>query len=130
MDQHDPQSETYKSVAADKIREHQFFVMVSGVIVVSLFLVYVALSLYTSSGTIQLDLSRPGYDSAREEATKGTAEVFKAYPEDGPINEDSLKKFDTLYKQKAAEALIDIDAFSGDALSDESLSLTETEVVN
>lgn len=96
--------------------------MIVMVILVSLFLVYVALSLYQSSGTLQLDLSRPGYDNARQEASKDT-EVFKGFASDGPIDTSSLNEFDRLYKQKAAEALIEIDAFSGDALSDSALSL-------
>ena len=121
MSEHDHEQNSH-GIGADKIRENQFLIMIVLVIAVSMFLVYVALSLYRSSGTVQLDLSRPGYDSARKEVTKGT-EVFKAYPEDGPINSESLNKFDKLYKDKASEALIEIDAFSGDALSDEALSL-------
>jgi murein L,D-transpeptidase YcbB/YkuD len=85
-------------------------------------LVYVALSLYQSSGTRQLDLSRPGYDSARKEASKD-AQVFQGFSADGPIDAKSLATFDTLYKQKAAEALIELDAFSGDSLSDKTLQL-------
>jgi hypothetical protein len=96
--------------------------MIISAILIALFLVYVALSLYQNSGAIQLDLSRPGYDSARKEAVKDT-QVFKGFNTDGPINKDALKEFDGLYKQKAAEALIGIDAFSGDALSDSALSL-------
>lgn len=104
------------------VRNHQLWVMIVGSILISLFIVYVALSLYQSSGSIQLDLSRPGYDSARKEAIKSN-EVFKGYSADGAIDKASLQEFDELYKQKAAEALIDIDAFSGDALSDATLTL-------
>lgn len=104
------------------VKTHQFLTMIVLVILISLFLVYAALSLYQSSGTLQLDLSRPGYDSARQEAIKDK-EVFKGFSADGPINKESLNEFDELYKQKAAEALIDIDAFSGDALSDATLTL-------
>lgn len=124
MTEHSQQPESHVSAGVETIRNHQFLVMIVGVIVVSLFLVYIALSLYVSSGTIQLDLSRPGYDSAREEANK-SSEVFKGFPEDGSIDSESLNTFDKMYKQKAAEALIDIDAFSGNALSDEVLSLNE-----
>jgi hypothetical protein len=109
-------------IGADKIREHQLFAMVILAILTSVFLVYVALSLYRSSGTLQLDLSRPGYDSARKEVTKGT-EVFDAYPEDGAINSESLSKFDALYKTKSSEALLEADPFSGNALSDDALSI-------
>jgi hypothetical protein len=105
------------------VRAHQFFIMILLVLALSAFMVHVALSLYRSSGALQLDLSRPGYDSAREEAVKGNSEVFEGYSADGDIDAASLNEFDTLYKQKAAEALIDIDAFSGDALSDSALML-------
>jgi len=116
------QSQHNDSIGVRTVRAHQFISMIIGSILIALFLVYVALSLYQSSGTLQLDLSRPGYDSAREEASKGN-EVFKGFSADGPINRDSLDEFDRLYKQKAAEALIEIDAFSGDALSDATLTL-------
>lgn len=117
-----PYSESHELPGARTVRNHQFLIMVSLVIMVSLFLVYVALSLYQSSGTLQLDLSRPGYDSAREEATKDT-EVFKGFSADGKIDNAALDEFDQLYRQKAAEALIDIADFSGDALSDAALGL-------
>lgn len=110
------------SAGVRTVRAHQFFVMILIVLAISMFMVYVALSLYQSSGTLQLDLSRPGYDSARQEAIKGN-EVFRGFSADGTIDSESLNEFDALYKQKAAEALIDIDAFSGEALSDATLTL-------
>lgn len=118
----DPYAEHRESAGVRTFRAHQFFAMVVIVIGISLFLVYVALSLYNSSGALQLDLSRPGYDSAREEAIKGN-EVFRGFSADGPINQASLDEFDKLYREKAAEALIDIDAFAGDPLSDSTLAL-------
>ncbi len=119
VEQHDNASE---NIGVRTVRSHQFLTMIVLVIITSLFMVYAALSLYQSSGSLQLDLSRPGYDSARKEATKDT-EVFKGYSADGEITKESLDEFSKLYNQKAAEALIDIDAFSGDALSDQTLAL-------
>lgn len=115
---------SHHEAVTTKVHEsnRQFLGMVTLVIAVSMFLVYVALSLYQSSGTLQLDLSRPGYDSARKEAVKDT-EVFKGFSSDGAINKKSLDEFNKLYSKKAGEALIDIDAFSGDALSDQTLGL-------
>lgn len=110
------------NIGVRTVRSHQFLTMIVLVIITSLFLVYVALSLYQSSGSLQLDLSRPGYANARKEATKDT-EVFKGFSADGDITKDSLNEFSELYNEKAAEALIDIDAFSGDALSDQTLTL-------
>lgn len=116
--------EQQPEAGAVKVHEdsRQFLRMVVLVISVSLFLVYVALSLYQSSGTLQLDLSRPGYDNARKEAIKDT-EVFKGFSADGQIDKKSLDEFNKLYSKKASEALISIDAFSGDALSDQALGL-------
>lgn len=118
--------ENHENFGAGTSGSHQFIAMIVTAIVVSLFLVYVALSLYQSSGTRQLDLSRPGYDSARKEATKDT-EVFAGFSADGPINKDALNQFSKLYNQKASQALIDLDAFSGDALSDQTLALDRDE---
>lgn len=115
-------TESHENIGVRTVRAHQYFSMIILVILISLFLVYVALSLYQSSGTLQLDLSRPGYDSARQEAIKDN-EVFNGFSSDGSITKDSLNEFDTLYKKKAAEALIELDAFSGDALSDSALAL-------
>lgn len=114
--------ERHEMIGMQAIRSHQFTAMIVGAILVALFLVYVALSLYSSSGTLQLDLSRPGYDNARQEAIKDN-EVFRGFSADGPINQASLNEFDKLYKEKAAQALIEFDAFSGDALSDAALTL-------
>lgn len=116
------EAENHDIVGVKTVRAHQFTFMIILAVLIALFLVYVALSLYQNSGAIQLDLSRPGYDSARQEAVKDN-QVFKGFAADGPINKDTLNEFEGLYKQKAAEALIGIDAFSGDALSDSALSL-------
>lgn len=118
----DHQDERHEMIGMQTIRAHQFIVMIVMAILVAMFLVYVALSLYQSSGTLQLDLSRPGYDNARQEAIKDN-EVFRGFAADGPINQESLDEFDKLYKEKAAQALIEFDAFSGDALSDAALTL-------
>lgn len=122
MNDETPQYERHDSAAVRTVKAHQFFTMIVLVIVVSVFLVYVALSLYRSGGSVQLDLSRPGYESVREEVSKET-KVFKGFPADGPIDRGSLNEFDKLYREKSAEALIDIGDFSGDSLSDQALSL-------
>ena len=118
----DRSGERHEMIGMQTIRSHQFSAMIVLAIFVAMFLVYVALNLYSSSGTLQLDLSRPGYDNARQEAIKDN-ELFRGFSADGPINEESLKEFDKLYKEKAAQALIEFDAFSGDALSDAALTL-------
>lgn len=111
-----------QSVAVQSIKRHQFTTMIVGSILVSFFLVYVALSLYQSSGTLQLDLSRPGYAEARQEAVRDNDEVFKGFSADGPIDQEALDEFSALYGEKSDEAAR-IQAFNGDVLSDRALQL-------
>lgn len=107
--------------AVRHIRNHQFTSMIVGVMIIAIFFVYVALSLYRTSGAIQLDLSRPGYAQAREEAER-TKSNFEGFSPEGDINEKSLGVFDSLYTEKQQEAE-SIDAFSSDVLSNEALRL-------
>lgn len=118
MSEHVPHSENR---AVTSVKRHQFITIVASAILISLFLVYVALSLYRSSGALQLDLSRPGYDNARKEASKDK-QIFKGFSSEGEINQKSLDEFSEMYRQKGIEAL-SVDAFSGTALSDETLML-------
>ncbi len=116
--------DNHDSIGVRAVKAHQFIAMIVASILVALFLVFVALSLYESSGTLQLDLSRPGYDNARQEAIKDNEQVFKGYSAEGTIDKRSLEEFDKLYKEKAAQALIEnVADFSGDALSDATLTL-------
>lgn len=117
------QFEHRQAAAVESIRRHQFLSLIIGSILVATFLVYVALSLYQSSGAMQLDLSRPGYAEARREVTKGS-EVFRGFPADGPIDAEVLKEFAAMYEEKAKDAA-SVDAFSGEALSDHALQLDQ-----
>lgn len=110
-----------QAAAVQRIKRHQFGTLIVGSILISLFLVYVALSLYASSGTLQLDLSRPGYAEARREVTR-ESEVFKGFSSSGSIDAEVLDEFDAMYQQKAKEAA-SVDAFGGDALSDHAMQL-------
>jgi hypothetical protein len=99
---------------------HKFLVLVGGTIVVSLFLVSVALSLYNSSGAAQLDLSRPGYQSVRQQAAK--SDDFSSYAGTGPINDKALTQFRQLYMSQAEQSSA-LDSFGGDVMSNKSLSI-------
>lgn len=101
-------------------QQHKFILLVGATIVVSLFLVSVALALYASSGTAQLDLSRPGYVSVREQASR--SDDFDSFPATGTIDNEVLDTFRTLYT-KQAERATNVDAFGGEVMSDQILSL-------
>ena len=88
---------------------------------VALSLVGISLALYVSSGASQLDLSRPGYNSVRDQAASKEDDIDE-YSSVGSINENSLKEFRTLF-QKQSDKIKTIDAFSGDPLGETALGI-------
>lgn len=101
-------------------QRHKFLVMVGVSIVIALFLVGVALALYASSGTAQLDLSRPGYKSVREQATR--SDSFDGFPATGSLDTKAIEQFRKLYEERAGQAT-SVDSFGGTVMSNESLSI-------
>lgn len=101
---------------------HRFLLLVGLTIVVSLFLVGVALDLYGSSGAAQLDLSRPGYQSVRAQVDRG--DDFDGFSATGPIDKASLDQFRKLYETQADQAKA-VDSFGGDVMSDQALSIDD-----
>jgi hypothetical protein len=99
---------------------HRFGVMVAGSIVVALALVGVSMALYFSSGAAQLDLSRPGYMSVREQTND--KEQFDGFSASGTIDKNSLDEFQKLYDERAKKAT-GIDSFGGEAMDDGTLGL-------
>jgi len=112
-DQHAPSKLT-------RLQQHRFLVMLVIAIAIALFLVGVAMALYNSSGAAQLDLSRPGYQSVRDQAV--STDTFDSFPASGTLDEEALNQFRELYKTEAEEAT-QVDAFGGDVMSDKALSI-------
>lgn len=107
------------------VAEHRFIVLVLASIVISIALVMVSLSLYVSSGTAQLDLSRPGYKAIRDQVQQHDAsDSFNGFDASGDLDKAALQEFDKLYSQKLKEAT-STDAFGNDVLSPESLQIDQ-----
>lgn len=102
---------------------HRFVALIGGTIVISLFLVGVALALYASSGAAQLDLSRPGYKSVREQAVR--SDTFEGIPATGTVTQDTINQFRSLYSSQAQKAT-NVDSFGGDPMSDKTLSIDDS----
>lgn len=100
--------------------QHRFLALIAGVILIALFLVSVALSLYNSSGAAQLDLSRPGYQDVRDLAKRDT--TSKSFPSSGVLDKEALDLFSKLYGEQSAK-VISADSFDASAISEESLQL-------
>ena len=100
--------------------QHRFFLLIAGVIFIALFLVSVSLSLYNSSGAAQLDLSRPGYQAVRDQASRDT--VTRSFSASGALNDKALDSFSEMYKEQAGK-ITSVDSYDEAALSEDSLQL-------
>ena len=109
-----------KNAASGGHGKRNLIIMLSGCLVVASVLLMVSMHLYRASGAEQLDLSRPGY--AREDVLNIGVDDEKEFSATGTINRDTVKEFNELYKARM-EAIMSVDAFSADTLSDEALGI-------
>ncbi len=100
----------------------RFITLIGGAIVIALILVSVSVAMYFSSGTAQVDLSRPGYQSVRDQTLP--EDPFKGFPSSGTVDEKTLSDFNKLYKERAKNAT-SVDAFNSDVLSDAALNIAD-----
>lgn len=105
-------------------QKHRFLLMIGLAVATALSLVAISLGLYASSGTAQLDLSRPGYQSVRDQATK--SDSFQGFSDTGPINMTTLEEFRQLYDERAEKAT-NFDSFGGNVMSNQELSIDSPE---
>lgn len=101
---------------------HKFMLLVGLTIVISLFLVWISLGLYNSSGAAQLDLSRPGYKSVQSQVMKD--DTFSGYPSTGEMNKAALDQFREMYSKRATQAS-GVDSFGGNVMSDHALGIDD-----
>ncbi len=101
---------------------HRFFVIIAVVIIVALFLVSIALSMYNNSGAAQLDLSRPGYQDIRNKAKRDTTST--AFPATGTLDVAAFDNFKKMYMERTAK-VTSVDSFDARPISKESLQLLD-----
>lgn len=109
---------------ASKVAQFKLAIMVFVAIAIALLLTVISVNTYIKSGVANLDLSRPGYEQAREQIrpSKGRSN-FSA---NGPVDEKSLREFKKLY-QAEMKQLIGGSSFSDSSLEDEQLRLVPTQ---
>jgi hypothetical protein len=117
-------SEDHPPSRLTKLQQYRFLAMMIGAIAIAMFLVGVAMALYNTSGAAQLDLSRPGYQSVRDQVM--STDTFDSFPSSGPIDKATLEQFRQLYDEQAKQAT-SVDAFGGDVMSDKALSIDAPE---
>lgn len=104
---------------------HRFFLLILVTIFISLLLVSISLVAYNVSGTAQLDLSRPGYQSVSDQVQRDDA--IDSYSAFGAVTLKTIDEFTKLYDEQSAKAKA-VDAFNGDPLNPEVLEFTNPAV--
>ena len=101
------------------VGRHRFPFALFSVVGITIIMTAISLSLYVSSGTSQLDLSRPGFEKIREEVKQAPNDNFSST---GPVDTQSVDEFDTLYKKQRAY-INALGNFQDSSLDDSSLQL-------
>lgn len=102
--------------------QHRFLLLIITTIILSIILVVVSMVIYNVSGSAQLDLSRPGYQSVSNQVERGDS--IKEFSATGPVTIDTLNEFSKQYAEQAAKAKA-VDAFNGDPLNPDVLEFTD-----
>jgi len=105
------------------VARYQFASMILIALIIAGALISVSIYIYIASGAINIDLSRPGYESIRDD-TVAQPEAEPPFPSTGEI--DEAVRADFLRRLNIYQAgLQQMNDFGGDSLSDESLNLVE-----
>lgn len=103
------------------IMRHQLVTAITAVVGVALVMTGISMTLYVWSGASGLDLSRPGFTSARNSIDNAAGDT--AFDATGPLEESDVAQFRKLLL-KQQNKLKDLGSFSDDTLSDVSLGFT------
>jgi hypothetical protein len=103
--------------------QHRFMLLIGATILIAIILVVTSIVMYNVSGSAQLDLSRPGYQSVSDKVDRDTA--VTEYSAIGPVNKTTVDEFTKLYDEQATKAKA-VDAFNGDPLNPEVLEFGVT----
>ena len=105
--------------------EHRFMVLIIGTLLIAVILTCVSIFIYKVSGSAQLDLSRPGYQSVSDKVE--LSDKVTEYSSFGPVNKTTVNEFTKIYDTQAARAKA-VDAFNGDPLNPDVLEFTDPAV--
>lgn len=103
--------------------QHRFLLLIAISIGIAFVMTFISMAMYTSSGTAQLDLSRPGYRGVSSQVNRDDSS-FKNYSSIGPVNQSTINEFKNLFITQATTTK-SVDAFSGDPLSPVSLGIND-----
>ena len=102
------------------VDRHRLIYGIISALLIAMLLTAVSMALYVSSGASRLDLSRPGYERAREAVQRDAAE--DAFSSTGPLNTDVVTDFQERYT-KHRDRLKRYDNYGSTALDDSELQI-------
>ena len=119
---HAPAAERHPKSARNKL-----YMLIAGVIGISLLLVSVAMGIYNSSGAAQLDLSGPGF----KDVQKGVQEEkdTTSYPSDGAFDQEAFDSFREMYDERV-DAINAINGYDPAAVNNDSFNLVPANTSN
>lgn len=103
---------------------NRFTALLAGVIMVSGFLVSIAMSLYNSSGAAQLDLSGPRYADVRDKVVQD--ETMAAFPASGAFDKKAFEDFMKAYDERA-KAIGQVNGYDPAAVNNDAFNLRPIE---
>jgi hypothetical protein len=109
-----------KEETVKKLGNYRFAIMIAAVVVLVLVFTGVSITIYIASGAVNIDLSRPGYESVRAETAIDETEA--PFDSAGPINKSVADDLNRRL-ENVQTGLAEMNNFSGEALSDEALDL-------
>ena len=104
----------------EKLSEYKFTLMIAMAIIVAVVLSGVSVYIYVSTGAINIDLSRPGYEKNREDTIY--EEDNTSFSSSGPLNSEAIEDFNARLN-KLQDELNGMNNFSADAVTDVALGL-------
>jgi hypothetical protein len=115
-----------KKVRSEVLAKYRLAAVIGGAVGVALILTFISLLLYTLTGTAALDLSRPGYEDARQKVKReASGEAFDAT---GSIDKAVIDEYLTRYRKKQ-QPLQSYDSFDPNIISDTQLNLDDPAAV-
>lgn len=107
--------------ARNLIRRYKIFFGLGLAVSLAIIMTVISFSLYIRSGVSVLDLSRPGYEAAREQVQPKTPTT--EFNSTGPVNPEVIDQFHKLYEEQKTN-LSTTDDFGKRNLEDDSLHFT------
>lgn len=103
-----------------KLSNYKFVLMITIVTLAAIILSGLSIYIYISTGAVNIDLSRPGYEKNREDTAYNEDEI--PFSNSGPINNEVVDDFNQRI-EKLQNELAGMNNFSAEAMSDEALGL-------